>query len=475
MNLPQPYWQSDGITLYCGDCREVLPSLGFHNGDRCTAVVSDPPYGLEFMGKDWDAGVPGVHFWQLIAAACLPGAPLLAFGGTRTFHRLVCAIEDAGWEVRDTITYIWCYGSGFPKSLDISKSLDKAAGAEREIVGRRTDRAATPKQDIRGGNLMAGINGGIDCSAITAPATDAAKLWHGYGTALKPAFEPVCLAMNPLDGTFAENALKHGVAGLAIDRCRIAAPEGLTTGGKWTPKHAENANGEWGMKAQGRATPHTQGRWPANILHDGSEEVLAGFPVTNGSRPRIERTGDSTKSKTGGLGIEGGRPVGFETPGYGDTGSAARFFYCSKSSRREREAGCEGMEERQHHSTQRTEVTVCKCGNKSLGNNWPSCPKCGEDMRDGERQIRDGLKARNHHPTVKPLALMTYLVRLVTMPGRNLILDPFMGSGTTGIACAKAGIPFIGIELNPEYCEIAKRRIQHALQNQPKQQELAVA
>ena len=344
MNLPQPYWQSDGITLYCGDCREVLPSLGFHNGDRCTAVVSDPPYGLEFMGKDWDAGVPGVHFWQLIAAACLPGAPLLAFGGSRTFHRLVCAIEDAGWEVRDTL--MWLHGQGFPKSLDISKAIDKAAGAEREVVGSRlsaygTETATGERVSREKGG--AGLWVGKDAKEVplrsSAPATDAAKLWHGYGTALKPAFEPVCLAMNPLDGTFAENALKHGVAGLAIDSTRIPAdfkseyPESWFRSGK--AKEGKTSY-QGHLKSLTKSTVgerlNNAGRWPANILHDGSEEVLAGFPVTNGSRPRIERTGDSTKSKTGGLGIEGGRPVGFVTPGYGDTGSAARFFWSPKAS-----------------------------------------------------------------------------------------------------------------------------------------------
>ena len=402
--------QIESSTLICADNREALP--GFVNGERCTAVVSDPPYGLSFMGKDWDHGIPGAHFWQLIAAACLPGAPLLAFGGTRTFHRLVCAIEDAGWEVRDTL--MWLHGQGFPKSLDISKAIDKAAGAEREVVGVKPDpRYMSPRRNSPNHMDRArGVDGGhgIDSAAaqLTAPATDAAKLWHGYGTALKPAFEPICLAMNPLDGTFAENALKHGVAGLAIDRCRVGTEvetwpasrrqypvSGIQPGG--------NANGQ---TVQTGGAP--SGRWPANFIHDGSDEVLAGFPVTTSGAARSGERG-KRPGGFGNVGAEKGDPLPCGEM-YGDTGSAARFFYCAKASRSEREAGT----------------------------------------------------GTNAHPTVKPIALMQYLVRLVTMPAHNRILDPFMGSGTTGVACAMAGVPFVGIEMNPDYFEIACRRIEHA-------------
>ena len=462
--------QIESSTLICADNREALP--GFVNGERCTAVVSDPPYGIFFMGRDWDHGIPGPHFWEVIAAACLPGAPLLAFGGTRTFHRLVCAIEDAGWEVRDTL--MWLHGQGFPKSLDISKAIDKLGGngtqwfidyvlqvcAERGIPrkeltalfpsknGKTTgwlynksshNQSLTPEQfntirrflnlpfaDIAEaereivGSKSAGLGSGKTYAfqeangeaprtvAITAPATDAAKLWHGYGTALKPAFEPICLAMNPLDGTFAENALKHGVAGLAIDRCRVGTEvetwpasrrqypvSGIQPGG--------NANGQ---TVQTGGAP--SGRWPANFIHDGSDEVLAGFPVTTSGAARSGERG-KRPGGFGNVGAEKGDPLPCGEM-YGDTGSAARFFYCAKASRSEREAGT----------------------------------------------------GTNAHPTVKPIALMQYLVRLVTMPAHNRILDPFMGSGTTGVACAMAGVPFVGIEMNPDYFEIACRRIEHA-------------
>ncbi len=388
---------SDGVELLHGDCLELLRTLPDNSVD---AVVTDPPYGLKFMGKRWDCSVPSVAVWAECLRVLKPGGHLLAFAGTRTQHRMAVNIEDAGFEIRDMIA--WVYGSGFPKSLDVSKAIDKAAGAEREIVGRRTGRAATLKQDIRGGNLMGGKNSGIDCSAITAPATEAARQWQGWGTALKPALEPITVARKPLIGTVAENVLEHEAGALNIDGCRV--------GGEPSPSIAMRASGrvpssckpgEYGDTIQNRITPERWqeqrpgeqlGRWPANLIHDGSEEVADLL------------------------------------------GSAARFFYCPKASKADRNEGCEELDGR-----------LAGCLNM---------------RNDAHAQANGQVFApkNNFHPTVKPTALMRYLCRLVTPPG-GTVLDPFMGSGSTGKAAVLEGFGFVGMEREAEYIEIARVRI----------------
>jgi site-specific DNA-methyltransferase (adenine-specific) len=324
---------------------------------------------------------------------------------------MACNIEDAGFEIRDMIA--WVYGSGFPKSLDVSKAIDAAAGAEREEVGISDN----------GFNDWTGRHAGQDGAygfrksySITAPATDAAKQWHGWGTALKPAMEPITVARKPLSGTVAENVLKHGTGAINIAACRVGTDGG--TKRHTNPMHlgrdtmADFTKGNFGVDQL------SAGRWPANLIHDGSDEVLAVFPQAEGSRPRVETYGDSVK-----------------TAGYDDSGSAARFFYCAKANRAERDAGMEGL---------------------------PEVP-CGmmEDMKNWSGNSRD-VRYRNNHPTVKPVALMEYLVRLV---GRadGTVLDPFMGSGTTGIACIREGMKFIGIERDERYFEIARKRLEAEL------------
>lgn len=421
------YWASeDGkVRLFRGDCLEVLTST---RRLCATAVVTDPPYGLKFMSRVWDYGVPGILFWKAIRATCLPGAPLCAFGGTRTHHRLWCAIEDAGWEIRDCV--MWLYGSGFPKSVNISKMLDKVTGAEREVVGYREQtgpdfgdgqfveqgsmihtRSTAPRKDI----------------AITAPATEEAWVWEGWGTALKPAWEPICLAMKPLRGTFVDNALAHGVAGLNIDGGRIAGVKPQVTQGI-----NSNATSFCVTKNRRQSGPPTQGRWPANVIHDGSEEVVAGFPKTaiskGGGGPKSPCWTESTPRQ---MRKDYGDMVGF-----GDSGSAARFFYCAKASRSERNAGCEAEPE-----------SPSTCNLRQAG----GLPKASRELR-----------IRNNHPTVKPLNLMRYLLTLVTMPEHNLILDPFMGSGSTGVACVQLGLPFVGMEKGRKSFEIAVARIRAA-------------
>ena len=344
--------------LHLGDCLDVLATLPDNSVD---SIVTDPPYGLSFMGKKWDYDVPSVAIWEQCLRVLKPGGHLLAFAGTRTQHRMACRIEDAGFEIRDMIA--WVYGSGFPKSLDVSKAIDKAAGAEREKV------RVKPRPETSG--TMSGtadtrpwieksrelgyheINGNI-------PATHEAQQWSGWGTALKPALEPITMARKPLSGTVAETVLQHGTGAINVDGCRVGNES------RWNP-----SAGHKDLENRRTVTPissHKEldgreciGRWPANIIHDGSNEAALALK------------------------------------------SGARFFYSAKT---------------------------------------------GKDDRETD----------NNHPTVKPTTLMAYLCRLVTPPG-GTVLDPFMGSGSTGKAATVNGFRFIGIERDPEYHKIAQARI----------------
>jgi site-specific DNA-methyltransferase (adenine-specific) len=417
------------FVVHHGDCREVMATLDAESVD---AVVCDPPYGLSFMGKGWDHGVPGEEFWTQALRVAKPGAHLLAFGGTRTYHRLACAIEDAGWEIRDCV--MWVYGSGFPKSHDVSKAIDKAAGAERETAGPKV--YAGGHVQNHSGVAHGGSYCGFDHSGTTmatAPATDAARQWSGWGTALKPAWEPIIVARKPLCGTVAENVLTHGTGGINVDGCRVKG-----TWSTWRKKDgtvSEQNQDSHAIYGQGmgdvRNPEHSAGRWPANLIHDGSEEVVGLFPVT--------KTGVCPADGAGGY--EGGlrRRDNRSAMNGGDSGSAARFFYCAKASKADRDEGCEGLAER----------LTMRYGEKAQGplpQQTPSKP----------------VPQRNHHPTVKPTALMRYLCRLVTPPG-GVVLDPFTGSGSTGKAAVCEGFDFVGIEREAEYVEIARARIAAAV------------
>jgi site-specific DNA-methyltransferase (adenine-specific) len=429
--------------IYTGDCLEVLATLPENSIDTC---ITDPPYELGFMGKKWDSS--GIAFqpetWQAVYRVLKPGALLLAFGGTRTYHRMVCAIEDAGFEIRDTIA--WVYGSGFPKSYDISKGIDKQAGAKRERIPY-TGGIASGSGNY-GGNGKIHVGTKVGNSAITPEA----QLWDGWGTALKPAFEPIVVAMKPLDGTYAENALKWGVAGLWIDGGRVETSDKLSGGcmngsvgasdgwdRPWRHDEAAIRNKIERYKGQVEKS-ESLGRFPANFIHDGSDEVVGLFPSPHGAG--YARQGNDMERKgniyfTKGISMNNGMR-------FGDSGSAARFFYCAKASRSERNAGLEGMEER------RSESAV---GMGSVtASNWGD-----PDEKVYERKTVH----QNFHPTVKPIELMRYLVRLTKTPTGGVVLDPFMGSGTTGIACVLEGREFIGIEREAEYVEIAEKRIAH--------------
>jgi hypothetical protein len=393
--------------------------------------VTDPPYGLSFMGKKWDYDVPGEDIWRECLRVLKPGGHLLSFAGTRTQHRMACAIEDAGFEIRDMIA--WVYGSGFPKSLDVSKAIDKAAGAEREVVGSYRVGGTAAKGKHKG-RVAADADEGTAAGCfrdldITTPATPDALRWQGWGTALKPALEPITVARKPLIGTVAANVLKWGTGALNIDGCRVPAEKQTGWGGKGAGGNTWDETNN-GLGKDGAPRP-VDGRWPANIVHDGSDEVLAAFPVT------ASGTGAIRKSAPGQFGLGGDGKPNIE---YGDSGSAARFFYCAKASKKDRDEGLEGMDEKKMGFSN---------GAQLHGEGYDK----GQDI--GLNRV---ISRRNHHPTVKPTDLMRYLCRLVTPPG-GIVLDPFAGSGSTGKACALEGFRFIGIEREAEYCEIARARI----------------
>jgi DNA modification methylase len=431
-----PYFEQDGIHLLNGDCRAVMKSLAPESVD---SIVTDPPYELGFMGKGWDrSGIAyDLNVWRECLRVLKPGGHLLAFGGPRTYHRLACAIEDAGFEIRDQIQ--WIYGSGFPKSLDVSKAIDTAAGAVRETVADYSPSNGSGN-GFRSGKYAGLIGNGevTRASSITAPATDAAKQWEGYGTALKPAHEPIVLARKPLIGTVAQNILEHGTGGLNIDGCRIEGESWgsrpaikLTSKGKqgsgfgqtsWEPIEGQ-LNVDSGL-----------GRWPANVIHDGSEEVTALFPDVGIS------SGGGMKDLQGGLFQGTTSPNLTSHCGLGDSGSAARFFYTAKASQDDRNEGLEGLP-----MLSAGDVTDRVDGSAGLNS-----PRAGAGRTSG---------SRNSHPTVKPTELMRYLCRLVTPPN-GIVLDPFCGSGSTGKAAFLEHLRFIGIELSADYCEIAKLRIE---------------
>lgn len=399
-----------------GDCRERLKDLP----DACIdSVVTDPPYELGFMGKKWDAtGIAyDVALWREVLRVLKPGGHLLAFGGTRTYHRMACAIEDAGFEVRDSL--MWLYATGFPKSLDVSKAIDKDAGHWRGKAGA-----------VLSGNVAMSA-GNYERTPKGDPVTAAA--WSGWGTALKPAHEPIVLARKPLTGTVAANVLEHGTGALNIDGCRIG-----DNGGGWGG--GGSALFEGGLSRVGGDARPTQGRWPANVLL--SEEAAADLDAQSGySKSPKKVTRGASRSGNSGLGQLGRQE---DVPCYDDDGGASRFFYVCKPSRREREAGCELLPAKTG-----AEVVEREEGSAGVNN-----PRAGAG--------RTAKEVRNGHPTVKPIMLMRYLVRLITPPG-GVVLDPFCGSGTTGCAAVMEGFDFLGLEREQGYVSIAESRIAHWL------------
>ena len=408
--------------LLKGNCLELLAEMPDNSVD---SIVTDPPYELGFMGKSWDnSGIAyNVELWSQALRVLKPGGHLLAFGGSRTYHRLASAVEDAGFEIRDQI--MWLYGSGFPKSLNVGKAIDKAAGAEREM--RVNERWADRYPNGPGGNLtqngqiqqLKNISG--NPLLTSNPVTDAAKQWDGWGTALKPAHEPIVVARKPLIGTVATKILTYGTGALNIDGSRVGTTDNFDgLKGRPITKLATRREGETNEEYKDRVleSPGQQealaklkdlGRWPANVIHDGSEEVLEGFPNARGL---------SGSKQESGFRFSPGAEYGEKqkliqgTPSFG---SAARFFYCAKASKSERNAGLENQ---------------------------------------------------NFHPTVKPIALMRYLVKLVTPPN-GTVLDSFLGSGTTAVAAILEGFNWMGCEMTEDYWPIIEARVAWA-ELQPK-------
>lgn len=412
--------------ILSGDCVEVMRGMPDASID---AIVTDPPYGLGFMGKAWDDLPPGLEWAQECLRVLKPGGHLLAFGGSRTYHRLAVAVEDAGFEIRDQI--MWLYGSGFPKSLDVSKAIDKAAGAERIFagVGRTVCKFIERGECCLGHGDNNGKYGETIHHRLTAPATPEAEKWAGWGTALKPAHEPIVVARKPLIGTVVENVLKFGTGALNVDGCRVGTDERINS------PAGSLGNGKTmdGGKVQDNQNPiSAQGRWPANLILDEEAGRLLdeqSGTLTSGANPTRRGVDDARQV----LGAFGGQDS-CDAPRGTDTGGASRFFYCAKAGKAERNAGLDGFEERDG-------------GIKNDSGR-------GFSESDPYREI----KVRNHHPTVKPISLMAYLVRLVTPPD-GTVLDPFLGSGTTGCAAALEGFDFIGIEREADYIAIAEARI----------------
>jgi DNA modification methylase len=412
------------VRVLHGDCVELMREMPDCSVD---SIVTDPPYELAFMGKQWDgAGIAySVDMWAEALRVLKPGGHLLAFGGTRTYHRMACAIEDAGFEIRDSIH--WVYGSGFPKSLDVSKAIDKAAGAEREVIGTKRGTGADPstgRKDMPG--KAVGVKQVAVDVEVTAPATTEARRWSGWGTALKPAHEPIVVARKPLSGTVAGNVLVWGTGGLNIDGCRVG-----TTVETW-PASRSFAAGISAGYTDGLTKGATQatgdapaGRWPANVVFDRTAgEALdqqSGRLATN--KPvewkRDKDTADARRVRTG-YGVPA--PDAGEVRGaYSDSGGASRFF------------------------------TQADFG----PDDWPFVYQAKPSRKERNAGVPEGTPG---HPTVKPVALMRHLVRLVTPPG-GTVLDPFTGSGTTLVAAILEGFDAVGCEMTDEYLPIIEGRV----------------
>ena len=394
------------MTVLNLDCRHGLALLPDNSVD---AILTDPPYELGFMGHSWDrSGIAyDVTMWREALRVLKPGGHMLAFSGSRTYHRMTCAIEDAGFEVRDSI--MWVYGSGFPKSLDISKAIDKIYGAERQVVGQQY-RAATGRDEGYG------FGESFD---ITAPATLAAQLWEGWGTGLKPAHEPICVARKPMQApTVAANVLAWGVGALNIDGCRIPVDPVADASQLRTMNVSQHDGADgWGMNTTGpKAGARVlglDGRWPANFIHDGSAEVLEMFPDTAASNVRAPSKA-ATISEGWGMHTREPKARGHNDPG----GSAARFYQQCQWTQDDLEAAL-----------------------------FYYCAKASKREKGAD----------NKHPTVKPLALGRYLAKLICPPGGTL-LDLFAGSGTFPLAAKLEGFQCVAFELDTGHAEYAARR-----------------
>ncbi len=431
------------IKLIQGDCNKIMRIIRRNTIDT---IITDPPYSLKFMGKAWDYKLPSVRCFKRMLRVAKPGAVLLCFGGTRTFHRLACNIEDAGWTIKDCI--MWLYGSGFPKSHNISKAIDKAKGKKRKITGRDKSFGAH-NSGIYEWNKRGTIPKN-EWNKHDIPISSLALLWNGYGTGLKPAFEPIIVAMKPLDGTYAQNAEKYGVAGLNIDGGRIEMQQKDFEEYKEKRKAFDGCVGKTvykGSALQRSKTKHinkieTKGRWPANIILDKKTAKMLDKQTGTLPGPWGKK---KSKTKHGNAIFNPGESK-FDNADWQSTGQgASRFFYCAKASKKERNLGLQNLKAKQRDLTR----------------------KKGKPGGDNPRN-RGTKEMLNCHPTVKPLALMEYLCTLTMTPTGGIVLDPFTGTGTTGMACKLTARHFIGIELDKDYCRIAKLRMKATKRKKPR-------
>ena len=462
------------VTLLQGDCLQKLKELKDNSID---SVVTDPPYHLTsivkrfgkdgsaeaqygtdgafqraskgFMGKEWDGlGEDGIgiannpELWKEVLRVLKPGGHLLSFSHSRTYHRQAVAVEDSGFEIRDQI--MWIYGSGFPKSHNIGKAVDKIQGNEREVVGSKGS-----YRDMRGGALDPNLT--QDRDRLEIMETKGNSPYEGWGTALKPAHEPIVMARKPFKGTVAQNVLEHGTGGINIDGCRVGT-EKVSTHSNGVGNTGDK--GIYGTYGNQQGSEEREGRFPANIIFDEEAGKIldeqSGITSGTAKKQKFKNLGNGEYGKKDGRKT---MPTANEIEGtwYGDTGGASRFFYCPKASKKDRNEGCDELEEK---------LTGHKANHR--------CKNCGKQKSSGSpcvckepdyEEIPQKPQS-NFHPTVKPTDLMAYLVRLVTPKG-GTVLDPFMGSGSTGKAAVREGFDFVGIEREDEYMEIAKSRIEH--------------
>lgn len=433
------YSENKDYKLYQGNMLDMLEVI---EPESIDSIVTDSPYELNFMGKGWDNS--GIAFqsdtWKKCYEVLKPGGYLLAFGGSRTFHRIACAIEDAGFEIRDTI--MWLYGSGFPKSQNISKILDKKFGEERPIIGytKNAGIAKNAQPDSTGSHIWTGN------IRSDKPITDLAKQWQGWGTCLKPSFEPIIVARKPFKGSLVDNVIEYGVGGINIDECRVETNEKMKPCKRGSGVFSETANGKitgWNKDDyNGDYQPNNLGRFPANTIltYDETDfdEVCGSFPQNQkpaGNKKEVNYDNKDYDNSSYKINYTHNPKIA------GDNGgSASRYFYCAKASKKDRDEGLDSFNQEKVNDGRQTPID--------------NAFQRGETLR------------KNTHPTVKPTDLMQYLVRLVS-PNGATILDPFNGSGSTGKAVMyenkerNKNYKYIGIELTEEYLPIAKARIEY--------------
>lgn len=434
------YSSNESYKLYQGNMLDMLEIIEPNSID---SIITDPPYELNFMGKGWDNS--GVSFqsdtWKKCYEALKPGGYLLAFGGSRTFHRIACAIEDAGFEIRDTI--MWLYGSGFPKSMNIGLAIDKKNGVESKIVGiGKSGKKETHTNSL---NLVKNPFGG------EYEIKEAQNKWNGWGTALKPSFEPIIIARKPFKGSLVDNVIKNGVGGINIDECRVGNEERQNPQAGFIRRGRTDEEVFLGTdKNRPKGTLTVNGRFPANTIltYDETDfdEVCGGFPNTK-STYNSETKHENIIHRDNADFLKYGYKTRIDSSSYNDSGSASRYFYCAKASKRDRDEGCDMLED-----------GLLRRMNPDKDDNNPTGLNKEERFAPVVR--------KNTHPAVKPASLMQYLVRLVT-PNGGTILDPFNGSGSTGKAVMyenkerNKNYKYIGIELTEEYLPISKARIEY--------------